>query len=67
MQIDQLKPIIEAALLASTQPMTVHQLGDLFNEDEEVGPQQIAQSPASDSSACAICCGPGTARGAASN
>jgi len=44
MQIDQLKPIIEAALLASTQPMTVHQLGDLFNEDEEVGSQQIAQA-----------------------
>ncbi|MEO6800800.1 MAG: SMC-Scp complex subunit ScpB [Rhodanobacter sp.] len=44
MQIDQLKPIIEAALLASTQPMTVHQLGDLFNEDEEVGPQKIAQA-----------------------
>jgi segregation and condensation protein B len=32
MQIEQLKPIIEAALLASSQPMTVHQLGDLFNE-----------------------------------
>ena len=44
MQIDQLKPIIEAALLASTQPMTVHQLGDLFNEDEEVGSQEIAQA-----------------------
>lgn len=44
MQIDQLKPIIEAALLASSQPMTVHQLGDLFNEDEEVGSQQIAQA-----------------------
>lgn len=44
MQIDQLKPIIEAALLASTQPMTVHQLDDLFNEDEEVGPQRIAQA-----------------------
>src|SRR5574337_894184 len=44
MQIDQLKPIIEAALLASTQPMTVHQLGDLFNEGEEVDPQQIAQA-----------------------
>ena len=44
MQIDQLKPIIEAALLASTQPMTVHHLGDLFNEDEEVGSQQIAQA-----------------------
>ena len=44
MQIEQLKPIIEAALLASTQPMTVHQLCDLFNEDEEVGSQQIAQA-----------------------
>lgn len=44
MQIDQLKPIIEAALLASTQPMTLHQLGDLFNEDEDVGAQQIAQA-----------------------
>ena len=44
MQIDQLKPIIEAALLASTQPMTVHQLGDLFNEDENVGSQQVAQA-----------------------
>ncbi len=44
MQIDQLKSIIEAALLASTQPMTVHQLGDLFNEDEEVGSQQVAQA-----------------------
>ncbi|TAL91697.1 MAG: SMC-Scp complex subunit ScpB [Rhodanobacter sp.] len=44
MQIDQLKPIIEAAVLASTQPMTVYQLGDLFNEDEEVGPKQIAQA-----------------------
>ena len=44
MQIDQLKPIIEAALLASTQPMTLHQLGDLFNEDEDVGSQQIAQA-----------------------
>ncbi|MGN6654327.1 MAG: SMC-Scp complex subunit ScpB [Rhodanobacter sp.] len=44
MQIDQLKSIIEAALLASTQPMTLHQLGDLFNEDEDVGSQQIAQA-----------------------
>ena len=44
MQIDQLKPIIEAALLASTQPMTVPQLGDLFNEEENVGSQQVAQA-----------------------
>ncbi|HWX67997.1 MAG TPA: SMC-Scp complex subunit ScpB [Rhodanobacter sp.] len=44
MQIEQLKPIIEAALLASTQPMTVHQLGDLFNEADDVGHEQIARS-----------------------
>ncbi|MEO9080354.1 MAG: SMC-Scp complex subunit ScpB [Rhodanobacter sp.] len=44
MQIEQLKPIIEAALLASTQPMTAHQLGDLFNEADDVSYQQIAQA-----------------------
>jgi segregation and condensation protein B len=44
MQIEQLKPIIEAALLASTQPMTVHQLGDLFNETDEVDHGQIARA-----------------------
>jgi segregation and condensation protein B len=44
MQIDQLKPIIEAALLASSQPMTVHQLGDLFSETDEVGHEQIAKT-----------------------
>lgn len=44
MQIEQLKPIIEAALLASTQPMTVHQLGDLFNEADDVGHEQIAKA-----------------------
>ena len=32
MQIEQLKPIVEAALLAASQPMTVAQLGDLFGE-----------------------------------
>ncbi|MEO6925372.1 MAG: SMC-Scp complex subunit ScpB [Rhodanobacter sp.] len=53
MQIDQLKPIIEAALLASSQPMTVHQLGDLFNEDEEIGSQQIAQALESLAEDCA--------------
>ncbi len=53
MQIEQLKPIIEAALLASTQPMTVHQLGDLFNEDDDVGHQQIAQALASLADDCA--------------
>ena len=44
MQIEQLKPIIEAALLASTQPMTIHQLGDLFNEADDVGHEQIARA-----------------------
>ena len=44
MQIEQLKPIIEAALLASSQPMTVHQLGDLFNETDEVSHAQIAMA-----------------------
>ena len=43
MQIEQLKPIIEAALLASSQPMTVHQLGDLFNEADDVSQEQIAK------------------------
>ena len=44
MQIEQFKPIIEAALLASTQPMTVHQLGDLFNETDDVSHEQIARA-----------------------
>lgn len=44
MQIEQLKPIIEAALLASSQPMTAHQLGDLFNETDEVDHGQIAKA-----------------------
>ncbi len=44
MQIEQLKPIIEAALLASSQPMTVHQLGDIFNENDDVGTELIARA-----------------------
>jgi segregation and condensation protein B len=44
MQIEQLKPIIEAALLASTQPMTVQQLGDLFSEADDVNREQIAKA-----------------------
>ena len=44
MQIEQLKPIVEAALLASSQPMTVHQLGDLFNEADDVSPELIARA-----------------------
>ncbi|MDO1528647.1 SMC-Scp complex subunit ScpB [Fulvimonas sp. R45] len=44
MQIEQLKPIIEAALLAASQPLTVAQLGDLFAEEDEVGRDDIARS-----------------------
>jgi segregation and condensation protein B len=44
MQIEQLKPVIEAALLASSQPMTIHQLGDLFNEADDVVQEQIAKA-----------------------
>lgn len=44
MQIEQLKPIIEAALLASTQPMTLPQLLELFGEEDEVGREQLAKA-----------------------
>ena len=44
MQIEQLKPIIEAALLAASQPMTVVHLNELFNEEEEVGREDIAKA-----------------------
>jgi segregation and condensation protein B len=44
MQIEQLKPIIEAALLAASQPLTVAQLGDLFAEEDEVGRDDIARA-----------------------
>lgn len=44
MQIEQLKNIIEAALLAASQPMNVQQLGDLFNEEDEVDREQIAKA-----------------------
>jgi segregation and condensation protein B len=44
MQIEQLKPVIEAALLASSQPMTIHQLGDLFNETDDVAQEQISRA-----------------------
>src|SRR3569833_1426835 len=35
MQIEQLKPIIEAALLAASQPLTVAQLGELFVDEDQ--------------------------------
>jgi segregation and condensation protein B len=44
MQIEQLKNIIEAALLAATQPLTVQQLGDLFGEEDGVDREQIARA-----------------------
>jgi len=37
MDLEQLKPIVEAALLASTQPMTIAQLKAIFGEEDEVG------------------------------
>ena len=44
MQIEQLKSIIEATLLASTQPMTPQQLENVFNEEDAVSRQDIAQA-----------------------
>ncbi|HTV84000.1 MAG TPA: SMC-Scp complex subunit ScpB [Dyella sp.] len=44
MQIEQLKTIIEAALLAASQPLSVVQLGDLFVEEDGVDRAQIAMA-----------------------
>ena len=44
MQIEQLKPIIEAALLAASQPLTVAQLGELFVEEDGVDREAIART-----------------------
>ncbi|WP_233842764.1 SMC-Scp complex subunit ScpB [Dyella sp. 2HG41-7] len=44
MQIEQLKPIIEAALLAASQPLTVAQLGELFVDEDEVDRSHIAMA-----------------------
>lgn len=44
MPIEQLKSIIEAALLASSQPMTPQQLGELFVEEDEVSREMIARA-----------------------
>jgi segregation and condensation protein B len=44
MQIEQLKPIIEAALLAASQPLTVAQLGELFVEEDQVDRETIARA-----------------------
>jgi segregation and condensation protein B len=44
MQIEQLKPIIEAALLAASQPLTVAQLGELFAEEDQVDREAVARA-----------------------
>jgi segregation and condensation protein B len=44
MQIEQLKAIIEAALMAASQPLTVAQLGELFVDEDEVDRAQIAMA-----------------------
>ncbi|TAL72439.1 MAG: SMC-Scp complex subunit ScpB [Rhodanobacter sp.] len=44
MQSEQLKPIVEAALLAASQPLSVAQLGDLFGEGDEVDREDIARA-----------------------
>jgi segregation and condensation protein B len=44
MQIEQLKPIIEAALLAASQPLSPAQLSELFVEEDGVDRSQIAMA-----------------------
>jgi segregation and condensation protein B len=44
MQLAQLKSIIEAALLAHSQPLSVSQLSELFVEEDEVDRTQLAQA-----------------------
>ncbi|TCV97255.1 segregation and condensation protein B [Luteibacter rhizovicinus] len=41
MQPEQLKPIVEATLLASTQPMTITQLKAIFVDEDEVGTDDL--------------------------
>jgi segregation and condensation protein B len=47
MQPEQLKPIVEAALLASTQPMTIAQLKAIFGDEDEVTTDDIVVALAS--------------------
>jgi len=44
MQIEQLKPIVEAALLAASQPLSLAQLGEIFAEEEQVARDDIARA-----------------------
>lgn len=43
MELDKLKNIVEAALLAAQQPLTLPMLGALFAEEEAVGHADLAQ------------------------
>ena len=52
MQIDQLKPIIEGALLAASQPLSVAQLSELFVEEDDVDRAQIAMALEQLAAAC---------------
>lgn len=47
MQPEQLKPIVEAALLASTQPMTIAQLMAIFGDEDEVTTDDVVVALAS--------------------
>jgi segregation and condensation protein B len=44
MQIEQLKPIIEAALLAASQPLTVAHLVELFVEEDQVDREAVSRA-----------------------
>lgn len=44
MEQEQLQRILEAALLASPQPLTVNQMGDLFGEDERISADDIRRA-----------------------
>ncbi len=44
MELQQLKMIVEAALLAAEQPLSISQLGALFAEDEAPGPQALGEA-----------------------
>lgn len=52
MQPEQLKPIVEAALLASTQSMTILQLKAIFGEEEEIGSDELAAALAALTADC---------------
>lgn len=53
MEIQQVKPIVEAALLAAGQPLSLGQISALFNDSEPVGSETVAQSLAELQADCA--------------